>query len=80
MLLTERSEYTPTVVYGSPDPGTLQVWYRVCSKCGRFVKADKYTRIPEYQREEPNATCKKCGRVRMDFCGWMEDEEELKCY
>lgn len=74
--MTERSEYTPTAVYGSPDPGMTQIWYRVCPKCGRFVKADKFTRIPEYQREEPNATCKKCGRVQMEFCCWAEEETD----
>ena len=74
--MIERGEYTPTVVYDSPDKNILQVYYRVCPKCGRFVKADKYTRIPEYQRNEPNATCKKCGRVSMDFCCWIEVDEE----
>ena len=72
--MTERGEYTPIVAYDSPD-GNLQAYYRVCPKCGRFVKADKFTRIPEYQGEEPNATCKKCGRVQMEFCAWLEIEE-----
>ena len=73
--MTERGEYTPTVAYDSPDKGMLQLYFRVCPKCGRFVKADKFTKIPEYQGNEPNATCKKCGRVRMEFCCWLEDEE-----
>ena len=39
----------------------------VCPKCGRFVKEDKTIEINglgEYKKE-PNATCKKCGRVEM---------------
>ena len=35
---------------------------RVCSTCGRFVKADPTS---NENRAEPNATCSKCGRVRM---------------
>ena len=71
-------ENTPTIAYDSPDQGMLQLWYRVCPNCGRYVKADDYTRIPEYQRDEPNATCTKCGRVKMPFAGWFEEgfEEE----
>lgn len=45
----------------------------VCPKCGRFVKADKTISIGEagIKPNEPNATCKKCGRVEMPFEGFM---------
>jgi uncharacterized OB-fold protein len=65
-------ENTPTIAYDSPDQGMWQLWYRTCPKCGRFVKPDARTRIPEYQQDEPNATCAKCGRVQMPFAGWIE--------
>jgi hypothetical protein len=45
---------------------------RVCTKCGRFVKADEVISIgdcgPNATME--NATCKKCGRVWMTEVGW----------
>ena len=65
-------ENTPIVCYGPRDT-EYHCWYRACPKCGRFVKADEYSRMPEYQGKEPNATCKRCGRVQMPFCGWQED-------
>jgi hypothetical protein len=45
----------------------------VCETCGRFVKADKTVRIGEYLGLHPgmNATCKKCGRTRMLFEGFV---------
>ena len=67
-------EETPTVVYG-PHEDCYFSFFRVCPKCGRYVKADKATRIPEYQGKEPNATCKRCGRVQMPFCDWIPVEE-----
>ena len=68
-------ENTPTIAYG-PHEGDYHVYFRICPKCGRFVKPDEATRIPEYQGNEPNATCKKCGRVQMPFCTWSSDEAE----
>jgi hypothetical protein len=52
------------------------LFWRVCPKCGRFVKADptirlaliKSTRdswVPSFAPVEPNATCARCGRVGM---------------
>lgn len=70
----DEYENTPIVVYG-PFEGTNYAYFRVCPKCGRFVKADNRAKIPEFQ-EEPNATCKRCGRVKMPFCGWMDEEED----
>lgn len=45
----------------------------VCSGCGRFVKADptvRFNGLGEWV-QEPNATCKKCGRVTMSFEGFV---------
>lgn len=67
-------EGTPTIVYGFWD-NEFAIYYKVCPKCGRFVKADDTTRLPEHQGNEPNATCKKCGRVQMPFCTWSSDVE-----
>ena len=46
---------------------------RVCSKCGRFVKADKtvFTNDETGLKSQPNATCKKCGRTTMPFLGFI---------
>ena len=46
----------------------------VCPSCGRFVKADETINVnglEEYVKE-PNATCKKCGRVEMPCEGCFE--------
>ncbi len=39
----------------------------VCPICGKFVKADKSINVNDSigVKKEPNATCKKCGRVEM---------------
>ena len=44
----------------------------VCEKCGRFVKADKTVEVSEMNglKKQPNASCKKCGRVEMLFEGF----------
>jgi hypothetical protein len=49
----------------------------VCEKCGKFVKRDKTIKVSEGLglSPEPNATCKKCGRTRMLFEGFMADDE-----
>ena len=48
---------------------------RVCSKCGRFVKADKSIKLNKWTgnliETETNATCKNCGRVNMPFEGFL---------
>ena len=74
--MDDRYEKSPTVMYGRLD-GESPIFYAVCPKCGRFVKSDEMSKIPEYLRDEPNATCKKCGRVQMPFAGWYEDMEEV---
>lgn len=59
-------ENTPTVWYGEGEESP--VYYRVCPVCGRYVKADDRSTIPEYL--VANATCKTHGRVAMPFCCW----------
>ena len=73
--MDDYSENTPIVIYGEGD--LRHAYYRICPKCGRFVKPDEKTKIPEYQGQKPNATCKRCGRVQMRFCFWFGDEEEI---
>lgn len=57
------------VVYG--DEGATFI--PVCEKCGRFVKADKevYFNGLGDLKDEPNATCKKDGRIKMIFEGYV---------
>ena len=45
----------------------------VCEACGRFVKADKNVYLDGLGEliDKPNATCKKCGRTKMLFEGFM---------
>lgn len=64
------------IVYGEDRA----LFLPVCSRCGRFVKADATIRfqvqvIPGSWNDgiepvEPNATCRKCGRVAMVWEGW----------
>jgi hypothetical protein len=45
----------------------------VCEKCGRYVKADPciYESDAAGLKDAPNATCRKCGRTKMLFEGFM---------
>ena len=65
-------EGTRRVVYPSDEIGDA-VFVPVCSKCGRFVRADSVVRFggESAQPVEPNATCKRCGRVAMVFEGYF---------
>lgn len=61
------------VGYGTSDSefGVAQ-FVPVCSRCGRFVRADAEIRLSrETIADEPNATCAKCGRVAMLFEGFF---------
>jgi hypothetical protein len=60
------------IVYDGGDDGKA-VYIPVCINCGRFVKVDKYITINGLGqiKDRPNATCKKCGRVKMPFEGWI---------
>jgi len=46
----------------------------VCKTCGRFVTADATVQVNGLEElvRQPNATCKKCGRVEMPFDGFMD--------
>jgi hypothetical protein len=48
------------------------VFVPVCSQCGRFVKADDTIIVNmDGLAPQPNATCKRCGRVEMLFEGFF---------
>lgn len=70
-MSVELSDKTPCVQYGAGEDSPI--YYRVCPICGRFVKADKQSTIPEHL--ETNAVCKVHGRVAMPFCTWATEEE-----
>lgn len=61
-------EGTRRIVYG--DGATF---IPVCEKCGRFVKADDHVLVNEIRglKDQPNATCSKCGRTNMPFEGFI---------
>lgn len=58
-------------VYASDD-GDL-IFVPVCPTCGRFVRSDEFvmTNGLGQLKEQPNATCSKCGRVEMPFEGYL---------
>ena len=67
--MTYEYEKVRRVVYGEGA-----TFIPVCPKCGRFVKADESIRVKGMDGNvvsEPNATCKKDGRVEMPFEGWI---------
>lgn len=46
----------------------------VCTKCGRYVKADEeisFNWLSGNLADQPNATCSKCGRIQMLFEGFI---------
>lgn len=49
----------------------------VCENCARFVKANDTVSINGLGElsDQPNATCSKCGRTKMIFEGFFEEEE-----
>lgn len=60
------------VSYGTKGEG-FWTFIPVCPTCGRFVKADETIFVGELTglKKEPNATCKKCGRVEMPCEGCL---------
>ena len=66
---------TPIAIYSNSYFGDY-AYIRICPICQRFVKADPTSFIPEILRDEPNATCKRCGRVQMEFYDWLPEKEE----
>lgn len=60
------------VCYELPDGEGTAYFIPVCPQCGKFVKADNKIRVSHKGiTNEPNATCKKCGRVAMPSEGIM---------
>ncbi|PKO03064.1 MAG: hypothetical protein CVU43_04595 [Chloroflexi bacterium HGW-Chloroflexi-5] len=61
--------------YANEETGDGPVFVRFCLECGQFVKADESvcTSMDGVPSDEPNATCKKHGRVRMPFYCWNSD-------
>ena len=47
-----------------------------CPKCGQFIKAGSVwiNGLGEI-RDENNATCSKCGEIKMRFEGWYDPED-----
>jgi len=61
---------SPRIIYGEGAQ-----FIRACPKCGRFVKPDEeilFGGFDEQPKKQPNATCKKCGRVEMPFEGYYD--------
>ena len=66
----EQSEIR-RICYGFQE-GEEAVFIPVCEKCGKFVKADADIQVNDNGlKDEPNATCKKCGRTKMLFEGFF---------
>jgi len=57
------------VNYDTKDDEQM-IFVPVCPICGRFVKADDMVIVKD-GHIQPNATCKKCGRVKMLFEGYF---------
>lgn len=74
-MIDDYGENTPTVMYGPFEDGMYAVFYRVCPKCGRYVKANEHGAAPALTHMFPNAVCKKCGDVEMPFMDWFAEEE-----
>jgi len=68
-------ENTRRVCYGEDDEFGAATFVPVCEKCSRFVKADSGMTFRRGKAneiaEKPNATCRKCGRTRMLFEGFL---------
>lgn len=61
----------PYICYDCEGEGDA-TFVRVCTKCRRFVAADQRITVclDSGLKKQPNATCKKCGRVEMEFVGF----------
>ena len=59
---------TRRVAYDCGEFGT-GVYVPVCPTCGRRVRADKIWEPS--MTGESNATCSKCGRIKMPFEGYI---------
>lgn len=74
MIMSDYHDYENTrrVVYGGNGDGDL-CFLHVCEQCGRYVKADGSVLINGLGRlkDQPSATCSKCGRIKMFFEGFI---------
>lgn len=72
------TETTPIVCYGPWDGCEWAMFERRCPNCGRLVKADDTSNAEEtgIGGKTPNATCSRCGRVRMLFLGFTAGGED----
>jgi ribosomal protein S27AE len=61
----------PYKYYG--DDSETMAFVRRCPTCGRIVKADSEVTVNGFGEyvSQPNAECSKCGRVEMDFQGFV---------
>lgn len=67
MIKTEER----TITYDCGEQGVAE-FIPKCEKCNRYVKADESISV-NYDgiKDQPNATCKKCGRIKMLFLGFF---------
>lgn len=65
-------ENTRRLVYDCEDIGQA-VFIPKCMICGRFVKADDTIKVNDMTglKNQSNATCSKCGRIKMIFEGFF---------
>ena len=68
MIADSEYEHTQRVCYNDG-----MQFIPVRPNCGSYVKADNNIKINQTDGQpiEPNATCYKCGRVRMIFEGYF---------
>lgn len=52
------------------------VFSRACPKCGRFVKPDPSARVND-MLNEAYGTCKKCGRVELEYLDYEFIEDSF---
>jgi hypothetical protein len=67
----EEGWWSKTIGYGDA------IYAARCPECARFVKTDKSAKRHGEHADlaEPNATCRKHGRVTTPFLGWASDAD-----
>ena len=69
--MSHEYEEVRRVAYDFGDGIGIAQFIPVCETCGRFVKAGTVRASEGGLASEPNATCSKCGPVRMIFEGFF---------
>ena len=71
MLDDDEGWWSRTVKYGD------RYYSARCPECARFVKCDREASLMAGWGDvaEPNATCKKHGRIKTPFLAWASDCE-----